>query len=89
MLNDATEYNRKIRQDLLIEYRNLRFHTTWGLFSPRAIDAGSHLLLEHAWDSGRLLGLEMTEINPILDDRNRTAELAVELVLSALGRRIV
>ena len=47
MLNDATEYNRKIRQDLLIEYRQLRFHTTWGLFSPRAIDAGSHLLLEH------------------------------------------
>ena len=47
MLNDATEYNRKIRQDLLIEYRQLSFHTTWGLFSPRAIDAGSHLLLEH------------------------------------------
>jgi 16S rRNA G1207 methylase RsmC len=47
VLNDATEYNRKIRQDLLIEYRQLSFHTTWGLFSPRAIDAGSHLLLEH------------------------------------------
>ena len=47
MLNDATEYNRKIRQDLLVEYRGLRFHTTWGLFSPRAIDDGSHLLLEH------------------------------------------
>ncbi len=47
MLNDATEYNRKIRQDLLVEYRGLRFHTTWGLFSPRAIDDGSHLLLQH------------------------------------------
>ena len=47
MLNDATEYNRKIRQDLLVEYRGLRFHTTWGLFSPRAIDDGSQLLLEH------------------------------------------
>lgn len=49
----------------------------------------AHLLLEHAWDSGHLLGLEMTEINPILDSRNRTAELAVELVLSGLGKRIV
>lgn len=47
MLNDPIEYNRKIRQDLLIEYRGLRFHTTWGLFSPRAIDAGSQLLLDY------------------------------------------
>lgn len=47
MLNDANEYNRKIRQDLLIEYRGLHFHTTWGLFSPRAIDDGSRLLLDH------------------------------------------
>ena len=37
----------------------------------------------------RLLGLEITEINPILDDRNRTAELAVDLILSGLGKRIV
>ena len=49
----------------------------------------AHLLLEHAAESKRLLGLEMTEINPILDERNRTAELAVDLVLSALGQRIV
>ncbi len=49
----------------------------------------AHLLLEHAAESGHLLGLEMTEINPILDDRNRTAELAVELILSGLGKRIV
>jgi arginase len=49
----------------------------------------AHLLLEHAADSQKLLGLEMTEINPILDDRNRTAELAVALVLSGLGKRIV
>ena len=49
----------------------------------------AHLLMEHAAESGRLLSLEITEINPILDERNRTAELAVELVLSALGKRIV
>ena len=48
-----------------------------------------HLLLEHAAESGKLLGLEFTEINPILDERNRTAEMAVALVLSGLGKRIV
>ncbi len=49
----------------------------------------AHLLLEHAAESKKLLGLELTEINPILDHRNMTAELAVEFVLSGLGKRIV
>lgn len=49
----------------------------------------SHLVMEHAAESGRLLGLELTEINPILDERNKTAEFAVQLALSALGKRIL
>jgi len=49
----------------------------------------SHLVMEHAYESERLLGLEMTEINPILDERNKTAEVAVQLVLSAMGKRIL
>jgi len=49
----------------------------------------AHLLLEHAAVSGKLLGIEMTEINPILDRANSTAELAVDLVLSGLGKRII
>jgi 16S rRNA G1207 methylase RsmC len=47
VLNDLKSYNQKIRQDLSIEYRDLRFYTTWGLFSPRAIDDGSRLLLDY------------------------------------------
>ena len=47
MLNDLKSYNQKIRQDLSIEYRGLRFYSTWGLFSPRAIDEGSRLLLDY------------------------------------------
>jgi len=46
VLNDLKNYHQKIRQDLSIEYRGLRFYTTWGLFSPRAIDDGSCLLLD-------------------------------------------
>jgi arginase len=33
--------------------------------------------------------MEVVEVNPILDRSNRTAELAVELVASALGERII
>ncbi len=47
MLNDLDRYNRKIREDLLLEYNGLQFYTTWGLFSPRAIDDGSRLLLDY------------------------------------------
>lgn len=49
----------------------------------------SHLVMELAAETGRLLSLELTEINPILDERNRTAEAAVELALSAMGKRIL
>ncbi|MCY3002422.1 MAG: arginase [Planctomycetota bacterium] len=49
----------------------------------------SHLVMEHAFDSGKLLGLEIAEINPILDERNKTAEFAVQLILSAMGKRII
>jgi arginase len=49
----------------------------------------AHLAMEMIAASGVLCSLEMTEINPILDDSNRTAELAVELILSALGKTIL
>lgn len=46
----------------------------------------SHTVMELVSESGSLLGLEMTEINPILDNGNQTARTAVEFVLSALGK---
>ncbi len=49
----------------------------------------AHLLMETVADSGRLRALDLVELNPTLDDRNATAELGVELVLSALGLRIL
>lgn len=48
----------------------------------------AHLCLEIIADSKRLTSLDMVEINPILDNRNSTAELGCELILSALGKRI-
>ena len=49
----------------------------------------AHLAMEMIADSGALLALEAVEVNPVLDEHNRTAELAVELVLSALGKKIL
>jgi len=46
----------------------------------------AHLLMEGVAASGTLGSLEITEINPILDRENQTAILAVELILSALGK---
>jgi arginase len=40
-------------------------------------------------DHGRMLSFEMVEVNPVLDERNQTAELAVELALSAFGKKIL
>jgi len=45
-----------------------------------------HMVMEVLADSGRLLALDMVEVNPTLDVRNSTAELGTELILSALGR---
>ena len=49
----------------------------------------AHLAMELICDSGGMTSLEIVEVNPVLDDANRTALLAVELVTSALGQRIL
>jgi arginase len=49
----------------------------------------AHLAMEIVCDSGRPVSMEMVEVNPVLDEANRTAVLGVELVMSALGKRIL
>jgi arginase len=49
----------------------------------------AQLVMEMTADSGRLLALDLVEINPILDSQNQTAILGTELALSALGMRII
>ena len=49
----------------------------------------SHLAMEKIADSGRVVSVEMTEVNPLFDTQNQTAQLAVELILSALGKKIM
>ena len=49
----------------------------------------AHLALELVAESGVAAGLDVVEVNPTLDRMNTTAELAVELLASALGARIL
>jgi arginase len=49
----------------------------------------AHLAMELVAESGAMSSLEVVEVNPILDRENETAKLAVELVASALGARIL
>jgi len=49
----------------------------------------AHFVLELVAESGLLDSLDVVEVNPILDRENETAKLAVELVGSALGARIL
>jgi arginase len=49
----------------------------------------AHLAMEMVCDSNALASLEAVEVNPVIDEHNRTAVLAVELIMSALGKRIL
>ncbi len=49
----------------------------------------AHLAMELVCDSGLMASLEVVEVNPVIDEANRTALLAVELLMSALGKRIL
>lgn len=49
----------------------------------------AHLICEKVARSEKLLGLEMVELNPVMDEGNRTARLGVGLVASALGKSIL
>ena len=49
----------------------------------------AHMVMEIVADSGLLRALDLVEANPILDDRNTTALLGVELACSALGQKIL
>jgi arginase len=49
----------------------------------------AHLMMEIVADSGLLTSLDLVEVNPTLDVRNATAQLATELALSAFGQKIL
>jgi arginase len=49
----------------------------------------AHLAMEIIADHGRMTSFEIVEVNPVIDEHNRTADLSVELALSAFGKKIL
>ncbi len=49
----------------------------------------AHLAMEIIADHARMFSFEIVEVNPVIDEHNRTADLAVELTLSAFGKKIL
>jgi arginase len=49
----------------------------------------AHLLMEILADSGKVRSMDIVEVNTILDERNKTAQVAVELAASLFGQRIL
>ena len=49
----------------------------------------AHVVMEMVAERGQLISLDLVEVNPTLDLRNQTAELGVELALSAMGKEIL
>ena len=49
----------------------------------------AHLAMEIIADHGRMLSFEIVEVNPVIDEHNQTADLAVELAVSAFGKKIL
>jgi arginase len=49
----------------------------------------AHLLMELIADDGRVASVDCVEINPILDEKNRTAQVAAGLLASLLGKSII
>jgi arginase len=49
----------------------------------------AHLAMEIIADHGRLTSFEIVEVNPVIDEHNQTANLAVELTLSVFGKKIL
>ncbi|MFB6359908.1 MAG: arginase family protein, partial [Halobacteriales archaeon] len=55
----------------------------------REAHAALETVAERDDSEGLLRSMDLVEVNPILDSRNETARLAVELAASALGKRIL
>jgi len=49
----------------------------------------AHLAMEIIADHGRMTSFEIVEVNPVIDEHNRTADLAVQLISSAFGKKIL
>jgi arginase len=86
----ATKGGRKMHVSFDIDVMDPTYATGTGTPSPGGLTyREAHLAMEMVADSGALQSMEMVEVNPLLDVQNKTGELAVGLIASAMGKRII
>lgn len=86
----ATKGGRRMHVSFDVDVMDPAYALGTGTPSPGGLTyREAHLAMEMVADSGQLQSLEMVEVNPLLDDQNKTGELAVGLIASALGKRII
>ena len=49
----------------------------------------AHLAMEMLADTGKVIGIDLVEVNPVIDEHNRTAGVGTDLLLSAVGKQIL
>lgn len=83
-------HHERLHVSLDIDALDPRFSPGAGTLVPGGLTyREAQLLMEIVADDRRLAALDLVEINPILDERNRTAEMAVDLAASLFGQRIL
>lgn len=86
----AGKANRRIHVSFDVDVMDPAYAKGTGTPSPGGLTyREAHLAMEMIADTGQLQSFEMVEVNPLLDDQNKTGELAVGLIASALGKRII
>lgn len=89
-LSVAGQHNNGIHLSLDMDSLDPRYAPGVGTPVPGGLTyREAHLAMEMIADTNRLVSMDVVEVNPILDRENATAALAVELVLSALGKKIL
>jgi arginase len=89
-LSVAGQYNNGVHLSLDMDSLAPRYAPGVGTPVPGGLTyREAHLAMEMVADANRLVSMDVVEVNPILDRENATASLAVELVLSALGKKIL
>src|SRR6056297_1432166 len=88
-LDDVARAGGMLHVSLDVDFLDPSFAPAVGTTVPGgATIREAHLVKEMVCDSGLLTSLDLVELNPFLDDRGRTAQVMVDLVASALGRRV-
>lgn len=94
VIDEAIEIASKGVQRIHVSFDIDAVDPRWAPGSGTLVEGGlnyreAHLLMERLHDSGKVGSMEMVEVNPLLDEQNKTGKLAAGLIASLLGKSIL